>query len=329
MKLPRRQFLHLAAGAAAFPALSRFARAQAYPSRPVTIVVPFPAGGSTGALARILLEPLQKALGQPIIIENVGGAGGSIGVGRVARAAPDGYTVSLSHMQTHVLNGAVLNLPYDVVKDFESVALIADTPQAIIARKTFPANDLKGMIAWLKANPDKGTAAAVGVGGPSDIAAYQFQKHTGTRLQVVPYRGGGPLLTDLIGGQIDVNFGQVSTYIGAVRNNQLKAMAMMSKERWWGAPEVPTVDEAGVPGLHGSYWHGMWVPKGTPEDVIAKLNAAVVAALSDPTVQQRFSDTGQSIWPRALQTPEALAAHQKAEIEKWWPIIRAAGIKVE
>jgi tripartite-type tricarboxylate transporter receptor subunit TctC len=329
MKLPRRQFLYLTAGAAALPPWSRFARAQAYPSRPITIVVPFPAGGSTGALARILLEPLQQALGQPIIIENVGGAGGSIGVGRVARAAPDGYTVSLSHMQTHVLNGAVLNLPYDVVKDFDSVALIADTPQAIIARKTFPADDLKGMIAWLKANPDKGTSGAVGVGGPSDIAAYQFQKQTGTRLQVVPYRGGGPLLTDLVGGQIDVNFGQVSTYIGAVRNNQLKAMAMMSKERWWGAPEIPTVDEAGVPGLYGSYWHGMWVPKGTPEDVIAKLNAAVVAALSDPTVQQRFRDSGQNIWPRVLQTPAALAAHQKAEIEKWWPIIKAAGIKAE
>ena len=303
------------------------AAAQPFPSRPVTIIVPFPAGGSTGGMARILLEPLQKELGQTVIIENIGGAGGSIGVGRVARAAPDGYTVSFSHMQTHVLNGAVLNLPYDVVKDFESIALISDTPQAIIARNTFPANDLKGVIAWLKANPDKGTSGAVGVGGPSDIAAYQFQKQTGTRFQVVPYRGGGPLLTDLIGGQIDLNFGQVSTYIGAVRNDQLKALAMMSKERWWGAPEVPTVDEAGVPGLYGSYWHGMWAPKDTPKDVIARLNAAVVAALADPLVQQRFKDMGQSTWPRARQTPEALAAYQKAEIERWWPIIRDIGIK--
>ena len=291
--------------------------------------MPYPAGGSTGALARIMLEPLQNALGQPIIIENVGGAGGSIGVGRVARAAPDGYTVSLSHIQPHVLNGAVLKLSYDVVKDFESVALIADTPQAIIARNTFPANDLKGMIAWLKANPDKGTAGAVGVGGPSDIAAYQFQQKTGTRFQVVPYRGGGPLLTDLVGGQIDFNFGQVSSFIGAVRSSQIKAIAIMSKEPWWGAPEISTVDEGGVPGLHGSFWHGMWVPKGTPQDVIAKLNAAVLAALADPTVQQRFKEAGQSIWPRTLQTPEALAAHQKAEIEKWWPIIRAANIKAE
>jgi tripartite-type tricarboxylate transporter receptor subunit TctC len=305
------------------------AQAQTYPSRAITIIVPFPAGGSTGALARILLEPMQTTLGQSIIIENVGGAGGSIGAGRVARAAPDGYTICLSHLGTHVFNGATLNLPYDVVKDFEPVALIADTPQAIVARKTFPADDLPGMIAWLKANPDKGTSGAVGIGGPSDIAAYQFQKQTGTTFQIVPYRGGGPLLTDLVGGQIDFNFGQVSTYIGAVRNGQLKALAVQSKERWWGALEIPTVDEAGAPRLYGSYWHGMWVPKGTPKDVVAKLNAAAVAALADPLVQQRFKDAGQSIWPRAQQTPEALAAHQKAEIERWWPIIKAAGIKTQ
>jgi tripartite-type tricarboxylate transporter receptor subunit TctC len=329
MVLPRRRFLSLAGGAAALPALSRFARAQAFPSRPITIVVPFPAGGSTSAMARILLEPLQTALGQTIIIENVGGAGGSIGVGRVARAAPDGYSISFSHMQTHVLNGAILNLPYDVVKDFEPIALISDTPQAVITRKNFPADDLKGLIAWLKANPNKGTSGAVGVGGPSDISAYQFQKRTDTRLQAVPYRGGGPLLTDLISGQIDVNFGQVSTYIGAVRNDQLKILAMMSKERWWGAPEVPTVDEAGLPGLYGSYWHGMWAPKGTPTDVLVKLNTALIGALSDPVVQQRFRDMGQSTWPRAQQTPEALAAYQRAEIDKWWPIIKAAGIKGE
>jgi tripartite-type tricarboxylate transporter receptor subunit TctC len=303
--------------------------AETYPSKPVTIVVPYPAGGSTGVLARILLEPMQAALGQSIIIENVGGGGGSIGVGRVARAAPDGYTITLSHIQTHVINGATLKLPYDVVKDFESIALIADTPQLIATRSTFPASDLKGMIAWLKANPDKGTAGTVGVGGPSDISAYYFKKNTDTNFQLVPYRGGGPLLQDLVGSQVDFSFGQAATYIGAVRNGQLKGMAMQSKERWWAAPEIPTVDEAGVPGLYGSFWHGMWAPKGTPKDVIAKLNAAVVAALADPLVQQRFRDAGQSIWPRQQQTPEALAAHQKAEIEKWWPIIKAAGIKVE
>ncbi|MBM3530101.1 MAG: tripartite tricarboxylate transporter substrate binding protein BugD [Alphaproteobacteria bacterium] len=303
------------------------AQAQTYPSRPVTIIVPFPAGGSTGAMARILLEPLQAALGQTVIVENVGGAGGSIGAGRVARAAPDGYTAVFSHLQTHVLNGAVLNLTYDVVADFEPVALIADTPQTIVARKAFPADNLKDTVAWLRANPGKGTVGAVGVGGPSDITVFQFQKLTGTRLQLVPYRGGAPLLQDLVSGQIDFNFGQASTYLGAVRSGQLKALAVQRKQRWPIAPEIPTVDEGGVPGLYGSYWHGMWLPKGTPKDIVVRLNAAVVAALGDPAVQKRFSDFGQETWPRAQQTPEALAAHQKAEIERWWPIVKAAGIK--
>jgi tripartite-type tricarboxylate transporter receptor subunit TctC len=316
-------------GVAALAGIGGVVQAETYPSKPVTIVVPYPAGGSTGVLARIMLEPMQAVLGQSIIIENVGGGGGSIGTGRVARATPDGYTLVLSHVQTHVINGATLNLPYDVVKDFEPIALVADTPQLIATRSTFPASDLKGMVAWLKDNPDKGTAGTVGVGGPSDISAYFFKKQTATSFQLVPYRGGGPLLQDLVGGQVDFSFGQAATYIGAVRNGQLKGMAMQSKERWWAAPEIPTVDEAGVPGLYGSFWHGMWAPRGTPKDVIAKLNAAVVAALADPLVQKRFKDAGQSIWPREKQTPEALLAHQKAEIEKWWPIIKAAGIKVE
>ena len=305
------------------------AQAQSYPSKPITIVVPFPAGGSTGVLARILVEPLQRSLGQSIIIENVGGAGGSIGVGRVARAAPDGYTLSLSHMQTHVINGATLNLPYDVVNDFQPVALIADTPQMITTRPNFPADDFKGMIAWLKANPDKGSSGAVGVGGPGDLTALQFQKLTGTKFQVVPYRGGAPLPQDLIAGQIDFNFGQAATYIGAVRNKQLKAMAMLLSKRWWAAPEIPTMDEAGVTGLYLSFWHALWLPKGTPKEIVDRLNAAVVTALADPMVQQRFKDTGQDIWPREQQTPEAPAAHQKAEIGRWWPIIKEAGIKVQ
>jgi tripartite-type tricarboxylate transporter receptor subunit TctC len=305
------------------------AGAQAYPSKPITIVVPFPAGGSTGALARILAEPLRASLGQTIVIENVGGAGGSIGVGRVARAAPDGYTLSLSHIQTHVINGATMNLSYDVVSDFVPVALIADTPQTIVTRGTFPANDLKGTIAWLKANPDKASSGGVGVGGPSDIAAIQFQKQTGTSFQIVPYRGGGPLLQDLIGGQIDINFGQAATYLGAIRNGQLKAMAMLSGKRWWALPDVPNMDEAGLPGFYASFWHALWAPKGTPKDIVMKLNAAVVAALADPATVQRFQAVGQDVWPRLQQTPEALAAWQKAEIEKWWPVIKAAGIKVQ
>ncbi len=304
-------------------------QAQSFPSKPITVIVPFPAGGSTGAMARILLEPMQAILGQPIVIENIGGAGGSIGAGRVARAAPDGYTFVFTHMQTHVLNGAVLNLPYDVVTDFEPLALISDTPQIIVTRTAFPANSIKELIEWFKANPDKGTSGAVGIGGPSDISAWQFKQLTGTNFQTVPYRGGGPLLADLISGQIDINFGQASTYIGAVRNGQLKALATQAKQRWWGAPEVPTVDEAGVPGLYGSYWHGMWLPKGTPKEIVAKLNAAVVAALADPTVQKRFRDFGQSIWPRDQQTPEALGAFQKAEIDRWFPIIKASGIKAQ
>jgi tripartite-type tricarboxylate transporter receptor subunit TctC len=320
--------LCVALGLAALAAVSA-AQAQSFPSKPITMIVPFPAGGSTGAMARILLEPMQAALGQPIVIENVGGAGGSIGAGRVARAAPDGYTVAFTHMQTHVLNGAVLTLPYDVVEDFDPLALVSDTPQIVVTRAAFPANSLKELIAWLKANPNKGTSGAVGIGGPSDISAWQFKQLTGTSFQSVPYRGGGPLLADLISGQIDINFGQASTYIGAVRNGQLKALATQSKERWWGAPDVPTVDEAGVPGLYGSYWHGMWLPKGTPKDVVAKLNAAVVVALADPTVQKRFRDAGQTIWPRELQTPAGLAAHQKAEIARWWPIIKASGIKAQ
>jgi tripartite-type tricarboxylate transporter receptor subunit TctC len=232
-------------------------------------------------------------------------------------------------MQTHVLNGAVLNLPYDVVADFQPLALIADTPQTIVARASFPANDLKEMIAWLNAHPGKATVGVVGVGGPSDITVFQFQKLTGTSLQLVPYRGGAPLLQDLVAGQIDFNFGQASTYLGAVRNGQLKALAVQSRQRWVIAPEIPTVDEGGVPGLYGSYWHGMWLPKDTPKDVVATLNAAVVKALADPAVRQRFNDMGQSIWPREQQTPEALAAFQKAEIERWWPIVKAANIKVQ
>jgi tripartite-type tricarboxylate transporter receptor subunit TctC len=317
--------------AAAFAALSAAlasAHADSYPSKPITIVVPFPAGGSTGILARILADPLRAALGQSIIVENVGGAGGSIGVGRVARAAPDGYTLSLSHIQTHVINGATLKLNYDIVKDFQPVALIADTPQMITTRANFPADDLKGLVAWLKANPNKGTSGAVGVGGPGDLTALQFQKITGTSFQIAPYRGGGPLLQDLIGGQIDFNFGQAATYIGAVRNKQLKAMAMLSPKRWWAAPEVPSMDEAGIPGLYLSFWHALWLPKGTPREIVDKINAAVVSALSDPMVKQRFKDVGQDIWPREMQTPEALAAFQKAEIERWWPIIKAADIKV-
>ena len=305
------------------------ASGQAYPSRPITMVVPYPAGGPSDTLGRILAEAMRASLGQPVVIENVSGAGGAIGVARVARASPDGYTLSLGHVQTHVINAATQTLPYDVVKDFEPVSLLADTPQWIVARSAFPATSLADMIAWMKANPGKATAGAVGVGGPTDIAAIYFQKHTGTNFQLVPYRGGAPLVQDLVAGQIDLTFGQAANYLGHVRGGRLKAYAVLAKERWWAAPDVPTMDEAGVPGFYSSFWHGLWVPKGTPKDVIARLHAAVVEALADAGLGKRFGDIGQEIWPRAQQTPEALAALQKSEIEKWWPIIKAANIKAE
>jgi len=329
MKLRRRDVLPLAVGAAALPAIQRAAWAQTYPSRPITIVVPFPAGGPTDTLARIMAERMRASLGQSLIIENVSGAGGSIGVGRVARASPDGYTISIGHWQTHVINGATLALQYDVVKDFEPISLLTDTPQWIITRNTLPARDLKELITWLKDNPGKATAGTVGVGGAGDIAGYYFQNHTGTKFQFVPYRGGAPMNQDLLAGQIDLVFGQAASTYVYVRNGQIRAYAVMAKSRWAAAADIATVDEAGVPGLYSSFWHGFWVPKGTPNDSIVKLNAAVVEALADPVVRQRLADQGQDIWSREKQRPEALRAYQKGEIEKWWPIIKAAGIKAQ
>jgi tripartite-type tricarboxylate transporter receptor subunit TctC len=305
------------------------AQAQGYPSRNITIVVPYPAGGPTDTIARILAERMQVALGQSIIVENISGAGGSIGVGRVARAAPDGYTISIGHVQTHVLNAATMKLDYDVVNDFAPVSLIADTPIWIVARKTLPADDVKGFIAWLKEMDGKATAGTVGIGGPTDIAGLLFQKETGTKFQFVPYRGGAPLLQDMLGGHIDFGFGQAATTLTYVHNGELKAFAVLQAKRWWAAPEVPTLDELGIPALHASFWHGIWVPKGTPADVIAKLNAAIRDSLADASVRERLKKVGQEIWPVEDQTPEALAAMQKAEIARWTPFVKEAGIKAE
>jgi tripartite-type tricarboxylate transporter receptor subunit TctC len=302
------------------------AAAQNFPSRPITLVVPFPAGGPTDTLARIMAEPMRATLGQPVIVENVAGAGGATGSARVARAAPDGHTLIFGHLATHVILPATQQLSYDVTKDFEPVALVADTPQGIAAKSTFPAKDLKELIAWLKANPGKGTMGSVGVAGPSDISAIFFQKQTGTTFQLVPYRGGAPLLQDLVGGQIDLGLFQVSAFLEQLKAGQMKAYTVLSKRRMAAAPDIPTIDEAGIPGFYATIWHGIWTPAGTPKDIVAKLNASVVKALADPALMKRFADLGQDIWPRDQQSPEALAAFQKTEIEKWWPIIKAANI---
>jgi tripartite-type tricarboxylate transporter receptor subunit TctC len=305
------------------------AAAQNYPSRPITIIAPFPPGGPSDALARILSGPLEAALGQPIVIENIGGAGGTIGAARVARAEPDGYTLLIGQWGTQVVNPITYNLPYDAANDFAPIALLAVTPQMIIARKDFPASDVRELIAWLKANPDKAQAATVGAAGGAQVAGMYFQQITGTRFGFVPYRGGAPALQDLMAGRVDIMFDQAANAIAQVRAGTIKAYAVMTDARWHLAPDIPTIDEAGAQGLHVSYWHALFAPKATPPDVIAKVNAAVVNALADAKVQQSFAAQGQDIWPREQQTPQALAALYKAEIDKWWPIIRDEHLHAE
>jgi tripartite-type tricarboxylate transporter receptor subunit TctC len=329
MKLPRRQFLRLAAGAAALPAVSRIARAQTYPTRPITIVIAYPPGGSTDVVARVLSEGLRASLGQPIIIENVGGANGSIGAGRVARAAPDGHTLIIGNWNNFVGNGALYTLQYDLRNDFRPIALLSEAPVLIALRKGLPANDLRQLIAWLKSNPDKATDGHSGIGSIGHIVGVFFQKETGTRFALIPYRGGSPAVQDLVAGQIDLVMNAASDSLPQVRAGNVKALAVMAKRRLLALSEVPTVDEAGLPGFYFSQWFGLWAPRGTPNDVIGKLNAAVVRALADPAMPARLEEFGQEIFPSDQQTPEALAALHKSEIEKWWPIIKAAGIKGE
>ena len=306
------------------------AGAQTYPSRTVTIIVPYSAGGPTDTLARILAEAMRRSLGQPVIIENVAGAGSTIGVGRVAHAAPDGYTIVIGTWTSHVGAPATYPVAFDIVADFAPVALLPISPTMIIGKKTLAAGTVQELIAWLRANPDKALAGTVGAGSPSHVVGIFFQQRTGTRFQFVPYKGGGPAMQDLVAGHIDLRMGaEASQTLPFLKSGAIKAFAILGPHRWPAAPDIPTVDEAGLPGLHLSFWNAMWVPKGTPAAVVARLNAAVVEALADDAVKARLTGLGMEIPPPADLTPQALAAFHKAEIEKWWPIIKSAGIKID
>ena len=305
------------------------ASAELYPSRPITMVVPFPAGGPTDAIARIVSEQMSASLGQPIVRENVTGAAGAIGAGRVARAAPDGYTLCTGFLGTHVLNGAIFSLQYDVVKDFEPVALLASNPQLIVATRAAPAKDLLEFIAWLKANPGKATQGTAGVGSPSHVSGAYFQRATGTTFQFAQYRGAAPAMQDLVGGHVDLMFDQPPNSLPHVRAGNIKAFAVTAKKRLASAPDIPTVDEAGLPGFYISVWSGIWAPKGTSREIISKLNAAVVAALANPDVRRRLADLGQDVPTRDQQTPAALASFQAAEVERWWPIVKMMDLQAK
>ena len=302
------------------------AQAQTYPSRPINMIVPFPPGGLSDVVGRIAAEGMRAPLGQSIVIENVGGATGSIGTGRVARAAPDGYTLVLGIWNTHVANGVAYTLAYDVVADFEPIALLADAPLLIVAKKAVPANNLKELVAWLKANPNK-SMGTVGVGSPVHLLGVLMQQQTGAQFELVAYRGASLAIQDLVAGHIDFSIANPATALPQVQAGTIKAFAVTAKNRLAVAPDIPSVDEAGMPGLDFSLWAGLFAPKGTPKDVVAKLNAAAVSMLADPNVRQKFVSQGFEIPPRERQTPEALGTYQNAEIKKWWPILKAAGIK--
>ena len=310
-------------------ALPYAASAQAWPQRAITISVPFSAGGPTDTIARILAARMTPILGQQIVVENVTGAAGTIGVGKVARAAPDGYTIGIGHWSTHVVNGAIYALPYHLLDDFVPVALVASNPQLVIARKDLPANSLQDLIAWVRANQGKVTAGTAGVGSASHIGGIYFEKLSGTSLTFIPYRGAGPAMQDLLAGQFDLMLDQTANSLPQVRGGRIKAFAVTARKRTPAAPEIPTVDEAGLPGFYVTTWHGMWAPRGTPAAVIERLNAAAREALATERVKQRFDDLGQDIPPPEMQTVAALAAFQKTEVERWTPLLRAANLKTD
>lgn len=305
------------------------ANAQSYPTHPILMIVPLAPGGSTDVLGRIMAKGMSQALGQTVFVENTAGAAGTIGVTRAERAAPDGYTILWGMWGTNVANGAIYNLDFDFLKDFEPISLVATQPFLIDARKTMPANNLKELVAWLKANPDKATMGNSGVGSPSHVAGILMQNVVGAKWQMVSYRSAGLATQDLLAGTIDTLLDTPAVSLPHIKSGDLKTYAVTAKTRLAIAPDIPTTDEAGLPGYYFSFWHAMWAPKGTPKDIIAKLNAAAQTALADPETRQRLTDLAQEIYPPEQRTPQALHDFQKAEIEKWWPIIKAAGIKAE
>ncbi len=305
------------------------ALADNYPSHPITLLVGFPPGGPTDTLARILGQAMEATLGQSVVIETASGASGTIATGRVAHASPDGYTIELGNWSGHVGSPAIYRLDFDVMKDLQPISLLAYSPLWVLGKNALPPNTATELIAWLKSNPNPVTFGTVGAGSAAHLCALSIQQKTGAHFQYVPYRGAAPAMQDLIGSQIDLSCLEASATLGNVQAGRYKAYAVMSEHRWPKSPDTPTMVESGIPGLSITFWHGLWAPKGTPQDVVDRLDAAVMTALADPAVRARLEGLGQVIFPREQQNPAALAAYNKAEIDKWWPIIRAAGIKTE
>jgi len=321
----RRVALALLAVAAAGPAF-----AQAYPNKPINLIVPFAAGGPTDLMARIVGERMAKELGQQFIIDNVTGAAGSIAMGKLARSTPDGYTIGIGHLGTNVVNGAIYkNLNYDLINDLEPVALLPSNPLLVVTSNQVPAKDLKELVAYLKANADKISGGTAGMGSGSHIGVLAFFAATGTNYQLVPYRGTGPAVQDLISNQIQIMIDQSSNSLPHVRAGKLKAYAVTARQRTSAAPEIPTTAEAGFPGIEVAIWHGLWAPKGTPREIIDKLNVAAIKALQDPEIRRKLEDLGQDIPTPEQMKSDAFGAYQKAEFAKWKPIIDKAGIKIE
>ncbi|HTO46265.1 MAG TPA: tripartite tricarboxylate transporter substrate-binding protein [Burkholderiales bacterium] len=305
------------------------AGAQTFPSRPVALVVPFAAGGPTDTIARILAERMGRALGQTVVVENTTGAGGSIAVGRVVRATPDGYTIGIGHIGPFVFNGVIYSLQYDLRTDLQPIAMVATNATILVSKPGLPAKDLKELIAWVKANGNKVSVGTGGAGTPAHISAFNFKQLTGSDLQIIHYRGAAPAMQDVMAGHIDLYFDQAVTAVPNSKTGKVKPFAVTAASRIAAAPDIPTVDEAGLPGFYMSVWHAIMGPKGMPAPVVAALNGAIVEALADPAVRKRLMDLGQDIPAREQQTPEALGAYHKAEIEKWWPVVKAAGIKAD